>query len=199
MPTTWYTSDLHLGHPFVAGLRGFEDVEAHDRLILNNLTSALTANLQHGDTLWLMGDISSGWGPQERRALELLDTTLAPLRDQGLSAHLIAGNHDSCHPLFTDSAAAQSRFLKVFDSVQPFQYKQWNDQDVWLCHFPRPGFDHEAMHSRHDPLRLDVPHLLHGHLHSATPVTAPGQVDIGVDAWDLAPVEESQVMELVFG
>lgn len=199
MAQTWYTSDLHLGHPFVAGLRGFNDVEEHDRVILHNLSQALSP----GDTLWVLGDISSGWAPQEQRALRLLKELFTPLRHTGDAAepvrfHLISGNHDSSHPLHEHSSESQADFLDVFDSVQSFQYAIWEGQDYWMCHFPRPGYDHEGMVSRHDPLRLDVPHLVHGHLHSIEPVTGPGQVDVGVDAWDLSPVRRKDVMNLVF-
>ena len=113
-PRTWFTSDLHLGHPFVAELRGYgnsgeidADVERHDETILNNLTSALAP----GDTLWVLGDISSGWGPQEERALDLLAQAFSGL---DVTVHLIAGNHDSCHPLHANSAersAVSWRFL----------------------------------------------------------------------------------------
>lgn len=192
MSTTWFTSDLHLGHPFVANLRGFDDVEEHDQRILNNLR----ATLSDGDTLWVLGDCSSGWGPQEERALSLLDATFTDLRSQlnvEFTAHLISGNHDSCHPLHTDSASAQREFLRVFDSVQPFQYFEFAGEPAWLCHFPRPGFDHEGMDSRHDELRLTVERLVHGHLHSATAITGRGQVDVGLDAWNMAPVSEETV------
>lgn len=196
MATTWYTSDLHLGHPYVARLRGCEDTDQHDRRILSNLLMAV----QPGDTLWVLGDISSGWKPQEERALDLLEETLQPLRqgDNPLRLHLIAGNHDSCHPLHTHAYLRQPRFLEVFDSVQSQQVMQWQDQEVWLSHFPRPGFEHEGMESRFDELRLSVPYLVHGHLHSAQPVTAPGQVDVGVDAWDLAPVPHARVEQTLF-
>ena len=120
-------------------------------------------------------------GAQEKRALNLLDATFTELRTQrgiDFSAHLIAGNHDSCHPLYTDSASAQREFLMVFDSVQPFQYFEFAGEPAWLCHFPRPGFDHEGMDSRHDELRLTVERLVHGHLHSATAITGRGQVDV---------------------
>ena len=179
-PRTWFTSDLHLGHPFVAELRGYDrgdaDVERHDAAILGNLTAALSP----GDTLWVLGDISSGWGPQEERALSLLHDTLL---DLDVTAHLIAGNHDTCHPLHANSATRQRRFLEVFDSVQPYQCivpwdpdgdgvadnedlaKKADSEVAWLCHFPRPGQDHEGMESRYDNLRLDVPFVIHGHLH----------------------------------
>ena len=49
--------------------------------------------------------------------------------------------------------------------------------------------------SRHDELRLDVPWMLHGHLHSPTPITGAGQVDVGVDPWGLKPVVKEELME----
>lgn len=178
----------------MANLRGFDDVEGHDQRILDNLRDTLAS----GDTLWVLGDCSSGWGPQEERALKLLDATFTELRTQrgiDFSAHLISGNHDSCHPMYTDSATAQRDFLRIFDSVQPFQYYEFAGEPAWLCHFPRPGFDHEGMDSRHDELRLSVDRLIHGHLHSATPITGHGQVDVGLDAWNMAPVSERDVHE----
>lgn len=202
MPTTWFTSDLHLGHPFVAELRGFADVEEHDRVILNNLR----ANVRAGDTLWVLGDISSGWRPQEERALDLLGELFAELGQSSagqsgdrVQVHLISGNHDSSHSLHEDAYLRQPRFLEVFDSVQDQQIMRWQDQDVWLSHFPRPGFEHEGMESRFDELRLTVPLLVHGHLHSGFPVTDPGQVDVGVEAWDLAPVPQNVVEQTLFG
>lgn len=197
MTTTWFTSDLHIGHPFVAKLRGFDDVEEHDRTVLGNLLSAVN----EGDVLWFLGDLSSGWGPQEERALDLFDATLKPLREDTenpLIVHLISGNHDTCHPLHAEAPERQQRFLEVFDTVQAEQVMHWQGEEVWLSHFPRPGQDHEGMSSRHDELRLNVPLLVHGHLHSAAPVTGPGQVDVGVDAWELSPVKQATLEETLF-
>ena len=39
----WFTSDLHLAHPFVAKLRGFEDYREHDRHIIRNLMALILA------------------------------------------------------------------------------------------------------------------------------------------------------------
>lgn len=197
MATTWFTSDLHLGHPFIAELRGFAEVEEHDRVILDNLAKSLNS----GDELWVLGDISSGWEPQEERALNQLAELFAQFRGGAdpLRAYLISGNHDSSHPLHEWAYTRQPRFLEVFDAVQERQVMHWQDpqgedREVWLSHFPRPGYEHAGMESRFDELRLNVPYLLHGHLHSSAPVTAPGQVDMGVEAWGLAPVEQAEVM-----
>lgn len=196
--TTWFTSDLHLGHPLVSDVRGFghsdADVARHDEHILTNLMDHLT----DGDTLWILGDISSGWRPQEEAALQLLDATLRGPDAPELYIHLVSGNHDSTHPIFADAYLRQRRFLEIFDSVQSMQMRPWGDHEVWMSHFPRPGQDHIPGGSRHDELRLVVPLLLHGHLHSEKPVTGPGQVDVGQDPWGFKPVAEEEVMDVLF-
>lgn len=181
MSATWFSSDLHLGHRFVAALRGFEDPDDHDEVILGSLEKLV----QPGDKLWILGDLSSGSRGAEERALTLIGNRLGDVEK-----HLISGNHDSCHPLFREAYQRQARFLEVFDSVQPFQRVKWEGEDVYLSHFPRPGQDHPGMPSRYDELRLNVPLLVHGHLHSQFPMTGRGQIDVGVEAWNLQPVPE---------
>lgn len=190
MTTTWFISDLHLGHKFLADLRGFSTTGEHDEMILGNLAEAV----RPGDVLWVLGDLSSGRSEAEERALTLIDDTLP-----GIEKHLVPGNHDSCHPLFRSAFRRQRRFLEVFDSVQAYQKMRWDGEDVYLCHFPRPGQDHVGMPSRYDDLRLTVPYLIHGHLHSAFPVTGRGQVDVGVEAWDLKPVPLEILRETLWG
>lgn len=179
MAAVFFTSDLHLGHPYLAELRGFDSVAEHDEAILDNLEDALHV----GDRLWVLGDLSRGRPEEEDYALDILDARLA-----GVEKHLVPGNHDSCHPLFRHAYKRQRRFLEVFSSVSAFQRITWEGKDVYLSHFPRPGQDHPGMASRFDELRLNVPLLVHGHLHSPFPITGRGQVDVGVDAWALKPV-----------
>ena len=40
--------------------------------------------------------------------------------------------------------------------------------------------------------------MIHGRLHSRVPVTGPGQVDVGVEAWNLRPAPYEDVMELLY-
>lgn len=188
--TTWFTSDLHLGHRFVSGLRGFDDVDRHDETVLANLRD----NIGAGDRLWVLGDLSVGDKLMENRALELIAEYLP-----GTEKHLIAGNHDSCHPLHKSSFKRQRVYLEVFDSVQVYQKQRWQGREVWLSHFPRRGQDHDGMPSRFDDLRLTVPLLVHGHLHSGIPQVAEGQVDVGLDAWSLQPVRQEDVQQVLFG
>ncbi|AGF73146.1 metallophosphoesterase [Corynebacterium halotolerans] len=185
--TVWFTSDLHLGHRFVARTRGME-VDDHDELVLANL-----AALPAGDRLWVLGDLSRGAPEDEQRALRLIAEHAAHLE-----IHLVPGNHDSCHPLHKSAFRMQPKFLEVFASVQPYQKLRWEGRAVYLSHFPRPGQDHERTESRHDDVRLDVDWLVHGHLHSTSPVSCPGQVDVGLDAWGMRPVPQPRVQELLF-
>ncbi|MDO5454882.1 MAG: metallophosphoesterase family protein [Corynebacterium sp.] len=184
----WFTSDLHLGHRFVAGLRGFSDVDEHDALVLAGL-----AAVPAGDRLWVLGDLS-GRHDDEARALDLIAEHAGHLE-----LHLIPGNHDSCHPIHKSSFRMQRRFLEVFDSVQAFQTLRWQGRAVHLSHFPRPGQDHEGMVSRYDDVRLRTEYLVHGHLHSPEPVTGPGQVDVGVEAWGYRPAPQESVEKLLLG
>ena len=50
----WVISDLHLGHQKMALYRGFESVERHDELIIQNWNQ----RVRKGDTVWILGDIS---------------------------------------------------------------------------------------------------------------------------------------------
>lgn len=192
MGNQWFTSDLHLGHRRVSTLRGFSDPDEHDRVVLDNLRAVLVP----GDMLWCLGDLNVGAPETRERALSLLGDLF---RDAGIAAHLIAGNHDACHPMHRKGYLLQSEYLKVFASVQPYQRLTWAGREVWLSHFPRPGLDHEGMESRNDNIRLDVPWLVHGHLHSASPVTGDGMVDVGLDAWGLRPVHQATVQDTLFG
>lgn len=189
MSGVWFTSDLHLGHAFLAELRGFDSVADHDDAVMSGIE-----NLPEGDRLWVLGDLSRGDPDDERNALQLLAE-----RAGHLELHLIAGNHDSCHPLHRSAFRMQRKFLEVFDSVQAFQHMRWRGESVFLSHFPRPGQDHAGMRSRYDEVRLNVDYLIHGHLHSQRPVTGAGQVDVGVEAWDLQPASQQQVADLLFG
>ncbi|WP_074506938.1 metallophosphoesterase [Corynebacterium glutamicum] len=184
MTDMWFSSDLHLGHKFVASMRGFDDPDEHDEVILSNFENTIGPD----DVLWILGDLSSGAHRAEERALSLMAERLG-----GVVKHLVPGNHDSCHPMYRHAYKRQRRFLEVFDSVQAFQRMKWDDEDVYLSHFPRPGQDHPGMESRFDDLRLRVPLLVHGHLHSQFPMTGPGQVDVGVEAWGLKPAPRELV------
>ena len=118
----YFTSDLHLAHPFVAATRGFwkpgmrpdrDVIEAPDGI--NQLRRELSeyrfnemvdteahdkliikrinAVCGKNDELYIAGDLSAGGHKSLRRALYLLDNLNVPHS----RIHLILGNHDGFH------------------------------------------------------------------------------------------------------
>ena len=103
----------------------------------------------------------------------------------------------------------QRRWFEVFESVQAFARIRIDGRPVLLSHFPYYG-DHTAL-DRHSQYRLKDQGLwlLHGHTHSreklgpfmlpvvtfnGEPFYQGRQLHVGVDAWDLHPVSEADVL-----
>lgn len=157
-----WVADLHLGHAKVADLRGFASVREHDTHILSQL-----AELDPWDTLWVLGDISSGKPEDERIALALLDQMVSA------EMHLIAGNHDSVSSIHRGGFKRQREWLEVFDSVQQFGRVRINGASVMMSHYPyaRSGDGPGRGPGRYIEYRLPdvgLP-LIHGHTHQTEP------------------------------
>lgn len=192
--STWITSDLHLGHRFVAELRGFNTVDDHDNVIIGNLHK----KTRSGDQLWILGDISSGSSAGERHALKLLDEYATT---RNVSMHLVAGNHDAVNPYHRDAHKHFRKFTDVFDTVQPFARRKANGINVWFSHFPwHGGGDRESV-ERYSEARLHDngnDFLIHGHLHGARGKRpTPRSIDVGVDLWGLSPLNWNYLVELI--
>lgn len=197
MTTVWFTSDLHIGHETIAqyrcmvgkvGWRTWRSptaVDWHDQHLAQNWD----ALVQPEDTVWVLGDLSAGGAAAERRGLEWIAARPG-------TKHLIAGNHDSCHPSRRDAHTRQPAFLTAFASVQPYARRRIAGKTVLLSHFPYTG-DHTA-EDRYPQYRLpnhgEI--LLHGHTHSH--VRRNGrQIHVGTDAWQLAPASLNQITTLI--
>lgn len=79
----YITSDLHLGHKLISGLRGFNSLEEHDEHVLDTLNSMVSPK----DTLWILGDLLFQPG-----------TKLALLRRIPGNVKVVLGNHDGLRP-----------------------------------------------------------------------------------------------------
>lgn len=196
MTTTWFSADLHLGHKLVSGLRGFGTTDEHDHAVLGNLSHRLA----RGDSLWVLGDISSGTKSSQLAALARLDELVG---DNGVDLHFIAGNHDGVHPLHRNSLKWDAEYRKVFQSVQPFARRRLAGQKVWLSHFPwRGGGDHTES-QRYETVRLNddgTSWLLHGHTHSSEKFDPERRmIQVGLDAWDLEPVSIHAISDILEG
>lgn len=200
MSDVFITSDLHISHEKVARFRtrgmvlprvvGAE-IAAHNRMLARNWDDMVGK----GDTVWVLGDISSGTKHGQLNAL-------AWIQQRPGIKHLIAGNHDSVHPLHRDSHKWFPAYLEAFYSVQMAAKRRIPLREghttALLSHFPYRG-DHTGL-DRYPEWRLkDAGHyLLHGHTHSAAVGSShPRQIHVGVDAWGFRPVSLGTIHELI--
>lgn len=186
----FYAADLHIGHRLVAGLRGFEDPAEHD----GELARRWDARVAAADVVWLLGDISGGGRGSQQRAL-------AWIADRPGVKHLIAGNHDSAHPMHENAHKVLPGYLEVFASVQQSARRTLAGHSLLLSHFPYLGAeqDDDDRGARFDQWRLPDrgAWLLHGHTHSAQRLSAPRSIHVGLDAWDLAPVPIDTIVQMI--
>lgn len=180
MTQTWFTSDLHLGHPHVAELRGFSDTEAHDTMMAMGW-----AQVRPADIVWVLGDIAV---QRPQNALDIL--SILPGRKR-----LIAGNHDPVHPMHRDSYKWTERFLNVFEGYGPYARTKLHGVEMMLCHFPYERDRGEPRYQQYRLPDLGLP-LLHGHLHTKDRLVGR-ELHVGVDAWNFNLVPTWQVLDLL--
>lgn len=192
----WFTSDLHLGHSLVAGLRGYADADEHSDV----LAGAWDLCVRESDQVWVLGDLTLG-NPEP--ALDWIDSRPG-------TKHLIAGNHDRVHPLHRTSHREINKhaWLGTFDTIQTMARRRIGGIDVLLSHFPYPGtsegtdeagrpFDDRYLQYRLPNLGMPI---MHGHTHRAEKLSRNDgvlQIHVGVDAWDLRPVNLGEVADLL--
>lgn len=190
--TTWYTSDLHLGHGNILGYcaRPFPHVDAMD----DALVASWNAQVADGDEVWVLGDFCLG------------DVDAGLSRVAGLRGvkRLVVGNHDRPFGGRPDADAWEARYLAAGFASLHHGWVPHAPADapelggVLLCHFPYTGDSRstDRFADRRPPDDGGV--LLHGHVHGRW--RRRGRlVDVGVDAWGGRPVAASEVAALLAG
>ncbi|MCP2265735.1 metallophosphoesterase [Promicromonospora thailandica] len=196
--TTYFTSDLHLGHLNIIRYTGrpFPDVPAmNDRLV-----GLWNETVGDGDTVWVLGDV----------ALGALDESLACVGRLAGRKLLVPGNHDRCwagdRALRTGDpetrerrrTAARQRYLdagfaEIHDSPATVVV---DGRDMTLSHFPYSGDSHgEDRYVEYRPADRGG-WVVHGHVHT-TWRQRGRQINVGVDAWGGRPVAAGTVATLV--
>lgn len=184
MPGIWYTSDPHLHHRLVAGVRGFASVDEHDGEIIKRWNRKVAPD----DVVWVLGDIGMG----------NVDSYLEMMFCLNGTKHLISGNHDEVWPGHRDAHKHMAKWLQVFETIQPFARRRINGHDVLLSHFPygTETEHHEQGRYMQYRLRDEGGLLLHGHTHG-TERQHGHQIHVGLDAWDLTPVNEGTINKMI--
>ena len=183
--TTWFTSDTHFTHPAIARIRGFTTVSEHDETIITRWNR----QIRRDDIVWHLGDVGLG---KQARVLELAN------RLNGRK-QLVAGNHDPCWPGHRRSRTCQRQWLGVFESVQAFAKIRLDSREVLLSHLPYLGGGDHTEHERYTQFRLhdEGGWLIHGHTHQPDQADGVRSVHVGVDAWNLTPASEADIMRLM--
>lgn len=152
----FFTADLHLAHPKLSGLRGFDTVAAHDAAVM----AALYRLAPETDALWVLGDICAGGIVSMESALTQMSTVHVPM-------HLVTGNHDPVHPMYRGGQKHFGDYAAVFDSVQQVARTKVGDNGALLSHFPYAGTPDRLSRKSFDQYQLpDLGMwLIHGHTH----------------------------------
>ncbi|HEY5882896.1 MAG TPA: metallophosphoesterase family protein, partial [Nakamurella sp.] len=183
----FYTADLHFDHALVSGLRGFASPAEHDDAVCARWRAAVDDR----DIVWVLGDLAVTHNPSRLAAV------LDRIGELPGVKHLILGNHDTAHPRFRDAHRHQRTYLQVFESVQSMARRKVNGIEVMLSHYPYAGDHTESDRDNQYRLRDEGRWLMHGHTHSPVRWTGPRQVHVGLDAWSLSPVPESEIARII--
>ena len=193
-----YTSDLHFNHPFVAKLRGFVkpmtangevkgDADAHDETIIGNFNLGVKPD----DLTFILGDFAVDWEGVEEKLVRLKGRKV-----------LINGNHDITSSIHQDGWKRQAEWIGDgrFEAIIDFKRRKANHKEFLLSHYPYVG-DHTSVdRCMQYRLRDEGLWLLHGHVHTKWGKTTdrhPRMIHVGLDAWDLHPVREEEVLDLM--
>lgn len=181
--TTWFTSDLHLGHRNIIRYcdRPFTSVAAMDAALTDRWNRVVAPD----DTVWVLGDVAMG---AIDRSLGLVD------RLAGRKI-LVAGNHDRCWYGHGERAVPWvERYLDAgfAEIVQGSADVEIAGIPVVVDHFPYDGDSHDTdRYVDHRP-RDDGRWLLHGHVHDRWTVRGR-MINVGVDVRAFAPMHEDTV------
>ncbi len=183
----FFTADLHFGHANIIGYcdRPFNTVdEMNDALVTN-----WNATVRDDDEVWVLGDVAMG----------RIDESLALVKELHGRKVLVCGNHDRCwhgnakHRDEWEVRYRDAGFDEILQGTIPLRIAS---HDVIASHFPYVGDSHD------EPRFVQFrPHdngswLLHGHVHTTWQVDER-QINVGVDVWNFAPVDEPTLVAII--
>lgn len=215
--TTYFTSDWHVGHRLVSGIRGFwtpgeisefdgsemprssvPDTEAHIEALKETFSK-----VKKDDIVWFLGDMCVSQGSW-KSALALVGSLPGRKR-------LICGNHDPVASFHREAWKFLRPALEVFETVQDYGSVKVAGQTLLMSHYPYSGVGSEGLRGengaqleeRFTEFRLtDCGRvLLHGHTHGPERLhysqAGTPQIHVGLDAWNMTLVSDQEVARLL--
>lgn len=192
MTEVWFTSDWHFGHRNILTLgagRPFTTIEEHDEALIERHNALVAPE----DTVWVLGDVALGG---------IAESLFCCSRMHGYKI-LVCGNHD--RPTMVKPPQVR-RWMDRYRDEGGFEqivgerntYVGLAGQRVAISHYPYAGESEPGREDRYADRRpVDVGMwLLHGHVHDAWQVNGR-MVNVGVDAWDCAPVAAGTIAEII--
>lgn len=185
----WFSSDHHFSHSNIIkyDMRPFASIEEMNLELIRRWNAVVAP----GDTVFYLGDFSL--------SKSALTEILPKLNGE---KHLIAGNHDSCHPVAAKKPVKIERMTQLyldsgFKSVCLEDEIVIGLKRVKLHHMPYHG-DHTSAGERYINFRpVDTGQwLLHGHVHGLWK-QKDKMINVGVVHWDYAPVSIEQIKSLI--
>lgn len=197
----WWSSDAHFSHANIINFcdRPYSDVNQMN----TDLVNRINARVQPEDELWLLGDIAMG---------DISSSLPGNLGRIICPIHLVAGNHDRCHPSYGSKHERYTDFYKNAPNVTQLTITNTttvlaNGIEVNVSHFPyasvdaRPSIRRDGTQEMADKFLQwrpvdDGKWLLCGHVHEKW--RQRGRIiNVGIDAWGGVPINENQIIELI--
>ena len=184
----WWTSDHHFGHENIIGYcaRPFADADAMNKAMVHRWNDVVADS----DEVWILGDLVMG---------QLTVNLCAHVWRLKGRKILVPGNHDVCWTGRKKGANQIAAYLdlggiaRIVDDPAPVVLA---GQRVRINHFPYlmdTRYDMKFMQHRPED---DGSWLLHGHIHEKWRQNGR-QINVGVDAWDFAPVSDDTICETI--
>ena len=184
----WWTSDHHFGHANIIGYcaRPFSDVDAMNQAMVDRWNDVVADD----DEVWILGDLVMG---------QLTVNLSAHVWRLKGRKFLVPGNHDTCWrhrkkgPTQVTAYYDLGGIARIVNDPKPVVLA---GQQVQINHFPYlldTRYDLKFM--EHRP-KDDGGWLLHGHIHEKWRQNGR-QINVGVDAWDFAPVSDDTLCEII--
>ena len=189
--TRWWTSDHHFGHRNIITYcdRPFEDVDEMHCALVDNWN----AEVNDDDEVWVLGDLVL-----QQSSVNLM-THVSRMKGRKI---LVPGNHDACWQGHTKGVRKVAQYLnlggfeEIIDRPEPVIIA---GEEVQMSHFPyrddRPDRPHPERFTEWRPTDTGR-WLLCGHIHDLWRQQGK-QINVGVDAWEFAPVSEDVLAEII--